>query len=41
MPRPVRRREWPVICMDRVLLVDTRYRCEMGQLYRVSDLYFF
>jgi hypothetical protein len=35
-----RGREWRVIWISRMLLVDTPYRCEIGQLCRVSDSYF-
>jgi hypothetical protein len=36
-----RRRDWRAIWISSVLLVDTSYRCEIGQLCRVSDSYFF
>jgi hypothetical protein len=40
MPWMARPRERRVIWISRVLLVDTPYRCEIGQLCRVSDSYF-
>jgi hypothetical protein len=40
MPWMTRRRECRVIWISRVLLVDTPYRCEIGQFCRVSDSYF-
>ena len=33
-------REWRVIWISGMLLVDTPYRCEIGRLCRVSDSYF-
>ncbi len=33
-------RDWRAIWISSVLLVDTSYRCESGQLCRVSDSYF-
>jgi hypothetical protein len=40
MPWMTRRRECRVIWISRVFLVDTPYRCEIGQFCRVSDSYF-